>query len=489
MDGMGHSVNDILSGVPTQLFLGGTFRDASDGGTFEVRDPATDRVLVEVASATEDDARAALDAACDAQGGWAATSPRERSDILRRAFELILEHDDELTYLQSLEMGRALPDSRGEVKYAAEFFRWFSEEAVRLRGDYRRSPDGRSRLVTVRQPVGPALAITPWNFPLSMGTRKIGPALAAGCTVVLKPAAATPLTSLLLMEILVEAGVPAGVVGCVVTSDSRTLSSTLMADPRLRKVSFTGSTGVGRTLLGQASEHVLRSSMELGGNAPFLVLPSADIATAVEAAVPAKFRNNGEACTAANRFYVHSSVAKEFTAALVERTTELIVGPGIEQATTLGPLIDEAALQKVEELVDDAVQRGARVLTGGARLDRPGYFYQPTVLGDVPLDARVNSEEIFGPVAPIIVMDDVEEMIAAANRTEFGLMAYVAGQDLSEVTDTVQRIEAGMIAVNLGVASDPSAPFGGVKESGLGREGSHEGIAEYLETVYVRMPL
>ena len=482
------TIADLLERAPRSSFIGGAFTGGTPG--LEVIDPATGEVLTSVVDA--DAARAgiaALDAAVAAQDAWAASLPRTRADILHRAYELCLQRADDLALLMTLEMGKPLAEAYGEVTYGAEFLRWFSEEAVRLPGRFRSASAAEAGVLTSTRPVGPVLAITPWNFPLSMGTRKIGPALAAGCTVVLKPAAATPLTSLLLMEILVEAGVPAGVVSCVVTSDSRTLSSTLMADPRLRKVSFTGSTGVGRTLLGQAAEHVLRSSMELGGNAPFLVLPSADVDTAIEAAVPAKFRNNGEACTAANRFYVHSAVAKEFTAALVERTTELIVGPGIEQATTLGPLIDEAALQKVEELVDDAVQRGARVLTGGARLDRPGYFYQPTVLGDVPLDARVNSEEIFGPVAPIIVMDDVEEMIAAANRTEFGLMAYVAGQDLSEVTDSVQRIEAGMIAVNLGVASDPSAPFGGVKESGLGREGSHEGIAEYLETVYVRMPL
>jgi succinate-semialdehyde dehydrogenase/glutarate-semialdehyde dehydrogenase len=343
-------------------------------------------------------------------------------------------------------------------------------------------------LTTVR-PLGPTQRITPWNFPLSMGTRKIGPALAAGCTVVLKPAQKTPLTSLALMAILAEAGVPDGVVNCVVTSDSRTLSSTLMADPRLRKVSFTGSTEVGRTLIEQSAQHVLRPALELGRNAPFRVLPSAAVETAVEAAMLAKFRNNGEACTAANRFYVHSSVAEEFTDRLVEQVSQLVLGPGADPATTLGPLIDEAAVDAVQELLVDATDRGARVLTGGGRGEGPGFFHEATVLADVPRDARVQREEIFGPLAPLTVLDDVEEMIAAANDTEFGLMAYVAGEDLAEVAAVTGRLESGMVAVNLGVASDPSAPFGGVKESGLGREGSHEGLAEFLETTYVRLPL
>jgi succinate-semialdehyde dehydrogenase/glutarate-semialdehyde dehydrogenase len=389
----------------------------------------------------------------------------------------------------TLEMGKPLAESYGEVSYGAEFLRWFSEEAVRQPGRFRHAPAADHAVLTTVRPVGPTLLITPWNFPLSMGTRKIGPALAAGCTVVLKPAQKTPLTSLALMAILAEAGVPDGVVNCVVTSDSRTLSSTLMADPRLRKVSFTGSTEVGRTLIEQSAPHVLRTSMELGGNAPFLVLPSADVETAVEAAMLAKFRNNGEACTAANRFYVHSSVAEEFTDRLVEQVSQLVLGPGADPATTLGPLIDEAAVDAVQELLVDATDRGARVLTGGGRGEGPGFFHEATVLADVPRDARVQREEIFGPLAPLTVLDDVEEMIAAANDTEFGLMAYVAGEDLAEVAAVTGRLESGMVAVNLGVASDPSAPFGGVKESGLGREGSHEGLAEFLETTYVRLPL
>ncbi|MBB5832610.1 NAD-dependent succinate-semialdehyde dehydrogenase [Brachybacterium aquaticum] len=489
-------IADLLDRVPRSSFVDGGFL----GGTpsLPVTDPATGRALVEVVDA---DAAAvgtkALDAAVAAQDAWARTLPRDRSDILRRAYELCHERADDLALAMTLEMGKPLAEAYGEVTYGAEFLRWFSEQAVRLPGGFRQAPSADQAILTVARPVGPVLAITPWNFPLSMGTRKIGPALAAGCAVVLKPASSTPLTSLLLMQVLADAGVPAGVVNCVVTSDSKGLSSTLLADPRLRKVSFTGSTPVGRTLLAQASEHVLRTSMELGGNAPFLVLPSADIDTAVAAAMPAKFRNNGEACTAANRFYVHASVAEQFTKALVEKASALQVGPGIDPSTTLGPLLDEGAVAKVEELVADAVERGARVLTGGRRPSAEelpdgcaeGTYYLPTVLGDVPADARVNREEIFGPVAPVIVLDDVDAMIAAANDTEFGLMSYVTGADLAEVTAAAQRIESGMVAVNLGVASDAAAPFGGIKESGLGREGAAEGLDEYLETTYVRLPL
>ncbi|QNN82770.1 NAD-dependent succinate-semialdehyde dehydrogenase [Brachybacterium sp. Z12] len=478
----------LLERTPRSSFVGGGFL----GGTpsLEVIDPATGRALTQVVDA---DATTiglqALDAAHTAQADWAATTPRERSEILRRAYELCHERADDLAALMTLEMGKPLAESYGEVTYGAEFLRWFSEEAVRLPGRFRHAPAAVEAIVTVARPVGPSLLITPWNFPLSMGTRKIAPALAAGCTVVLKPAQKTPLTSLALMAILAEAGVPDGVVNCVVTSDSKGLSSTLMVDPRLRKVSFTGSTGVGRTLIAQSAEHVLKTSMELGGNAPFLVLPSADIEVAVDAAMLAKFRNNGEACTAANRFYVHSAVAEEFTRRLVERTEQLVLGPGAEPGTTLGPLIDEDAVAKVEELAADAIERGARVLTGGGRPEGDGFYHRATVLTDVPQDARVHREEIFGPLAPLTILDNIDEMVAAANDTEFGLMAYVAGEDLREITEVTARLESGIVAVNLGVASDPSAPFGGVKESGLGREGSHEGIAEFLETTYVRMPL
>lgn len=489
------TIEDLLSRVPRSSYVDGAFL----GGTpeLDVVDPATGEALTQVVDADAASVgMSALDAAVVAQDEWAQTLPRERSEILRRAYELCHERADDLAALMTLEMGKPLAESYGEVTYGAEFLRWFAEEAVRQPGRFRHAPSAEEAVLTVARPVGPSLLITPWNFPLSMGTRKIGPALAAGCTVVLKPAQKTPLTSLALMSILAEAGLPRGVVNCVVTSDSKTLSSTLMADARLRKVSFTGSTGVGRTLLAQASEHVLRTSMELGGNAPFLVLPSADIDTAVDAAMLGKFRNNGEACTAANRFYVHSSVADEFTRGLVERTRGLVVGPGIDSGTTLGPLIDEDAVAKVEELVADAVERGARVVTGGERGtggsgDRAGggFFYSPTVLADVPREARVNHEEIFGPVAPVVVLDDIDEMVSTANDTEFGLMAYVAGEDLGEVAAVTQRLQAGIVSVNIGVASDPSAPFGGVKESGMGREGSHEGLAEFLETTYVRLPL
>ena len=481
-------IAQVLERTPTSSFVGGRFL----GGTaaLEVIDPATGTALTRVVDAdAETVGRSALDAACAAQQEWAATAPRERSEILRRAYELCHERADDLAALMTLEMGKPLAEAYGEVSYGAEFLRWFSEEAVREPGRFRHAPAADHAVLTTVRPVGPTLLITPWNFPLSMGTRKIGPALAAGCTVVLKPAQKTPLTSLALMAILAEAGVPDGVVNCVVTSDSKGLSSTLMADPRLRKVSFTGSTAVGRTLIAQSAEHVLKTSMELGGNAPFLVLPSADVETAVDAAMLAKFRNNGEACTAANRFYVHADVAEEFTARFVERVEQLVLGAGSAEGTTLGPLVDEAAVEKVQELAADAIDRGARVLTGGGRGEGEGFFHQATVLADVPLSARVHREEIFGPLAPLTVLEDVEEMITAANDTEFGLMAYVAGEDLREVTGVASRLESGMVAVNLGVASDPSAPFGGVKESGLGREGSHEGVAEFLETTYVRLPL
>ena len=480
---------ELLDRVPEELFIDGRWRAAEDGETLDVHDPATGQVIRTIASASSGDAQSAMDAAADAFPDWSRTPARERGELLRRAFDLLTERAEEFALLMTLEMGKPLAESYGEVTYGAEFLRWFSEEAVRLPGRFSHAPAADEAIVTAAKPVGPSLLITPWNFPLSMGTRKIAPALAAGCTVVLKPAQKTPLTSLALMAILAEAGVPDGVVNCVVTSDSKGLSSTLMSDPRLRKVSFTGSTSVGRTLIAQSAEHVLKTSMELGGNAPFLVLPSADVETAVDAAMLAKFRNNGEACTAANRFYVHADVAEEFTARFVERVEQLVLGAGSAEGTTLGPLVDEAAVEKVQELAADAIDRGARVLTGGGRGEGEGFFHQATVLADVPLSARVHREEIFGPLAPLTVLEDVEEMITAANDTEFGLMAYVAGEDLREVTGVASRLESGMVAVNLGVASDPSAPFGGVKESGLGREGSHEGVAEFLETTYVRLPL
>ncbi len=484
---MGVDVEQVINQVPRGQFIGGQWTTSE--ATFEVINPATGQPLTSVCDATPDDARAALDAACAAADEWAATEPRVRAEILRRAYELIVERTDTFAALMTLEMGKPLAESKGEVTYGAEFFRWFSEEACRAEGRWTTAPLGGNRLLTMKQPVGPVYAITPWNFPLAMGTRKIGPALAAGCTVVIKPASATPLTMLYLMDVLSAAGVPDGVVNCVVSSRSSDVSEPILADDRLRKITFTGSTEVGRKLLSQASEHVLRTSMELGGNAPFLVLSDADVDAAVKGAMPAKFRNNGEACTAANRFYVHRDVVEEFTSKLVEATEKLVVGAGTEEATTLGPLVNQATRDKVAELVDDAVAKGSTVLTGGHALQRVGFFFEPTVLGDVPRDARLLREEIFGPVAPIVVVDSDEEAIELANATEFGLMAYVFSRDIGRGITAVEKLQSGMVALNTGVVSNPAAPFGGVKQSGLGREGSHEGLDEYLETKYVGITL
>ncbi|MGA4669659.1 NAD-dependent succinate-semialdehyde dehydrogenase [Propionibacteriaceae bacterium Y1923] len=481
------NVAQVLAAVPFGQFIGGQW--VTTDQTFEVINPATGQPLASVSDAGADHARAAMDAACAAAEDWAATDPRDRAELLRRSFELVTARKDTFAALMSLEMGKPLAEGLGEVTYGAEFLRWFAEEACRIEGRWSSAPSGGNRILTLKQPVGPVYAITPWNFPLAMGTRKIGPALAAGCTMVIKPASATPLTMLYLMATLAEAGLPAGVVNCVVSSLSREVSAPILADPRLRKLTFTGSTEVGRSLLEQASDHVLRTSMELGGNAPFLVLADADVDAAVKGAMVAKFRNNGEACTAANRFYVHRDVVAEFTEKLVAATRALVVGPGIEDGTTLGPLVDQDTLDKVAELTADAVERGAKVLTGGARLDRPGYFFEPTVLGDVPRDARLLREEIFGPVAPIVEVADDDEAIRLANDTEFGLMAYVYSRDIGRAIRAVERLESGMVGLNTGLVSNPAAPFGGVKQSGLGREGSHEGLEEYLETKYVGITL
>ena len=474
---------EVLARVPRGQFIGGRFVDT--GAVLPVRDPATGEVLAEVSDASEAHAIQAMDAACAAAASWASTDPRARADVLRRSFELIVERKDDFAALMTLEMGKPLAESYGEVTYGAEFLRWFSEEACRIDGRWTVAPVGGNRLLTMKQPVGPVYAITPWNFPLAMGTRKIGPALAAGCTVIIKPAALTPLTMLYLMQTFVDAGVPDGVVNCVVTSRSKEVSEPILADPRLRKLTFTGSTVVGQALLRQAADSVLRTSMELGGNAPFLVLADADVDAAVAGAMPAKFRNNGEACTAANRFYVHRDVAAEFTSKLVAAVEKLVIGPGMEDGVTLGPLIDDASVAKVEELVADAVDRGAWVLTGGARIEGPGHFYAPTVLADVPPTARLLKEEIFGPVAPIVVVDSDDEAIEAANDTEVGLMAYVYSRDIGRAISAVERIDSGMVGLNTGLVSNPAAPFGGVKHSGLGREGAHEGLDEYLEIKYV----
>jgi succinate-semialdehyde dehydrogenase/glutarate-semialdehyde dehydrogenase len=480
-------VDRLLESVPKTSFVGGRWLD--EPRTLDVINPATGRPLVAVADATPQTAMDALDAAVAAQQEWAATEPRVRGELLRAAFERIIERTDDFAALMTLEMGKALHESRGEVVYGAEFFRWFSEEASRVHGRYAVAPLGGSRLITTKQPVGPVLAITPWNFPLAMGTRKIGPALAAGCTVVLKPAQATPLTSLLLVDVLREVGVPDGVVNCFVSSDPAATTGPLLADPRLRKLTFTGSTAVGRRLLVQASDNVLRTSMELGGNAPFVVLDSADLDAAVAGAVAAKMRNIGEACTAANRFIVHSSLAEEFSARFAEALSAMTVGDGLTEGVQVGPVISGEALDNIESLVIEAEADGARVLTGGRRLEREGYFMPPTVLVDVPNSTRMMREEIFGPVAPVITFDTDEEAVALANDTEFGLIGYVYATNIGQAISVAERLQTGMVGLNSGVISNPAAPFGGVKASGLGREGSFEGIEEYLETKYIGLAL
>ena len=478
----------LIDSVPTLLFIDGEWRDAAGGKRFGVDDPSTGERLAEVADASPQDALDALDAAVSAQQSWAATPPRVRGEVLRKAYELIQARVEDFASVMTLEMGKALAESRGEVAYGAEFLRWFGEEAVRISGRYQVAPDGASRFLVLRKPVGPSLLITPWNFPLAMATRKLGPALAAGCTVVLKPASLTPLTTLLLTSVLQEAGVPAGVVNVIPTSSSGETTGPLIADPRLRKLSFTGSTEVGRNLLKLAADNVLRTSMELGGNAPFLVFADADLDLAVEGALAAKLRNIGEACTAANRFYVEESVADEFSRKLAARFAARKVGRGTEDGVEVGPLIDEAAREKVDSFVRDAVRRGATVLTGGGPIDGPGFFYEPTVLTDVPADAELASTEIFGPVAPILTFRTEDEAVALANSTPFGLIAYAYTRDLARGLRLPERLETGMLGLNSGVISNPAAPFGGVKHSGLGREGGFEGIDEYLETVYVGLP-
>ena len=480
--------NVSVTGVPTGLFIGGSWRAASGGRTFPVRAPSTGAVLAEVADATPEDGIAALDAAVAAQDDWAATPPRQRSDLLRRAFDLVREHADDLAALMTLEMGKPLAEARGEVTYGGEFLRWFSEEAVRIHGDYRTNPEGTGRAIVLKRPVGPVYAITPWNFPLAMATRKIGPALAAGCTVVVKPAELTPLTTLFLVELFRRAGLPDGVLNVVPSLDAKGLSEPIIADRRLRKLTFTGSTPVGSALLKQAADNVLKTSMELGGNAPLLVFDDADLDTAVTNAMLAKFRNVGEACTAANRFFVQEGIADAFTAALTAKVEELRIGRGSEDGTTMGPLIDDRAVDKAARLVDDAVTRGARLVTGGQRVDRPGTYYEPTVLDDVQPGSEILTTEIFGPVVSITRFTTEEEGIRLANDTEFGLIAYAYTTDFARGQRLAERLETGMLGLNTGVVSNAAFPFGGVKSSGLGREGSHEGIEEYLETVYVLTP-
>ena len=483
------SEQTVVDGVNKQLFIAGEWRGASGGGTLVVEDPSTAEPLCEVADATPEDAMAALDAADGMQDEWGKTAPRERGEILRRAFEKIVERTDELALLMTLEMGKALAESKAEIAYAAEFFRWFSEEAVRIEGRYAVPPAGVGRMLTMKQPVGPCLLITPWNFPMAMGTRKIGPAIAAGCTMVIKPAQQTPLSMLALASILEESGLPGGVLNVVTSSSSGGTMGPLIADPRARKLSFTGSTEVGRKLIEQSAEQILRVSMELGGNAPFLVFDDADVDAAVEGALVAKMRNVGEACTAANRFHVADNVAGEFAEKLAQRMEAMKVGRGVEEDVEVGPLIDDAQRSKVSELVDDALGKGARALVGGEKMEGSGYFYRPTVLDGVPENATLLKEEIFGPVAPVASFDSEEAAITAANDTEFGLVAYVYTSDLKRALRVCEGLQTGMVGLNQGMVSNASAPFGGIKQSGYGREGGAEGIEEYLETKYIAINL
>jgi succinate-semialdehyde dehydrogenase / glutarate-semialdehyde dehydrogenase len=476
---------DRLTDLPLGLFIGGKVVPASDGGRFDVLDPATGEVLTSVADGTVDDAIAAVDAADAASADWAATPPRDRAEVLRRAFELMTSRADEVAHLMSLENGKALVDARGETAYAAEFFRWYAEEAVRAEGTLMPAPSGANRIMVMRQPVGIAVLVTPWNFPAAMATRKIGPALAAGCTVVLKPASDTPLTALLMAQILHDAGVPAGVVNVLPARRSGDVVSAMLHDPRVRKLSFTGSTEVGRILLKEAADQVVNCSMELGGNAPFLVFDDADLDAAIEGAMIAKMRNGGEACTAANRFFVQAGVAEEFSRRLADRMAAMRLGPGTDDATQVGPLVNEDTVGKVDELVRGAVDAGSRVLTGGSRPDRPGYYFEPTVLADVPANSAILREEIFGPVAPIVTFTDDDEVIRLANDTEFGLVCYVYTRDLARGLRVSEALESGMVGLNRGLVSDPAAPFGGTKQSGIGREGGHEGMLEYLESKYI----
>ncbi|MGQ7793872.1 NAD-dependent succinate-semialdehyde dehydrogenase [Faunimonas sp. B44] len=474
-----------IPNVPTQLFLGGEWRDASDGGAFDVDNPATGEIIATVASATIEDGKAALDAAEQAFAGWAALKPRERGEVLRKAFELIIAQKEELARLVTMENGKALPDSRAEIAYAAEFFRWSAEEAVRAVGEFYRGPSTGARILVGHKPAGIAVLVTPWNYPAAMATRKIGPALAAGCPVILKPASATPLTMLALMPIMEQAGVPKGVISVLPSRHTGRLVDSLLHDPRVRVVSFTGSTEVGRTLLRSAADCVLNPAMELGGNAPLVVFEDADLDQAVDGAILAKMRNLGEACTAANRFYVHEKVYDAFAEKLAAKMGAMRVGNGLEEGVEVGSLVNAETRDKVVELVEDAVSRGAKVLTGGQAVEGTGFFYPPTVMVDVPEDARCFHEEIFGPVAALTRFSGEEEVVKRCNDTEYGLVAYVFTKDLKRGLAVSERLDFGMIGLNRGLVSDPAAPFGGMKQSGIGREGAHHGIMEFLETQYI----
>lgn len=480
--------SELLSRVPDTLFIGGEWVDAEEGRTFAVHDPATGAVIHEIADASPADGIRALDAAVAAQEAWAATAPRERSDILRRTFDLVQEHKEDLALLMTIEMGKPLAEARGEVGYGGEFLRWFSEEAVRISGRYGLNPEGTGRMIVSQRPVGPSFFITPWNFPFAMATRKIAPALAAGCTVVIKPPALTPLTTIFFTTLLERAGLPAGVVNVVQTSRSSALSGPIIADPRLRKLSFTGSTEVGRKLIAQAADGVLRVSMELGGNAPFLVFDDADLDKAVDGAMMAKFRNIGQACTAANRFIVHEDVVGEFARRVTERVQAMRIGRGTEEGVTIGPLIDADAVAKASELVTDAVSRGASLLTGGKAREGVGTFFEPTVVSGVAAGSAILREEIFGPVLAIATFRDEAEAVRLANDTEYGLISYVYTSDLARGHRMIDALETGMMGLNAGVVSNAAAPFGGVKQSGIGREGGVEGIHEFLSTKYTLLP-
>jgi len=471
--------------IHTDLYIGGNWRKASAGEPIQVLDPATGAVFAEVASASVEDALSAVASAADALPAWSRMAPRERGEVLRRTFELMMQRQQSLAELIVRENGKAMSDAVAEVRYAAEFFRWYGEEAVRALGEVSRAPSGSNRILVQLQPIGVSVLVTPWNFPAAMATRKIGPALAAGCTVVLKPASDTPLTALAIAAVLQEAGAPAGVVNVIPSARSGKVVGAMLHDPRVRKLSFTGSTEVGRVLLAQAADCIVSSSMELGGNAPFLVFDDADVEAAVAGAMIAKMRNGGQACTAANRFLVQKGIAPAFVQRFTEAMRAVKVGNGLESGVGLGPLINAAACNTVQELVDDAVGSGARVLTGGRRIDGRGYFYPPTVLDRVPPASRILTQEIFGPVAPIVEFEDEEQAIALANDTEYGLISYLYTSDLRRGLRVAERLEAGMVGLNRGVVSDPAAPFGGVKQSGLGREGAHDGLLEFLEKKYV----
>ena len=475
----------VLDLVPTKLYLNGQWVDAEGGKTLDVFDPATGKKLLAIADASYADGQKAIEAAHNAQESWAKTAPRVRAEVLRAAFEKVTAMSDDFATLMSLEMGKPFAEAKGEVAYGAEFLRWFSEEAPRINGRYTTAPDGKNRLMVLKRPVGPALLITPWNFPLAMATRKIGPAIAAGCTSILKPAALTPLTSQLFVKVLEEVGLPAGVVNLIPTTSAGEVTGPIIKDARLRKLSFTGSTPVGKRLIADAADQVLKVSMELGGNAPFLVFEDADVDAAVEGAMLAKLRNMGEACTAANRFLVHESVVDEFAQKLNQKMSALTLGRGVAEGTNIGPLIDEKSRQGVHALVEDARAKGAEVLTGGEIPSGEGYFYPPTVLKSVPESCEILQNEIFGPVAPICSFKDEDEAVRMANNTEYGLVAYAFTKDLNRGLRLAERLEVGMFGLNTGLVSNPAGPFGGVKQSGLGREGSQEGIEEYLETVYV----